>query len=130
VGIKVPLMRRTVAVALSAVLALFVLAPYVSLLAASSLTNPACCRRQKTDCSCCHSAQANSGQEHRFEAACGHCPSHQAIPGTNRLAFHAAAQSLLTVPVQLSRNQHSSNGVHFAAPDASHPKRGPPSFFA
>jgi len=119
-------MRRTLALALTAVLALLVLAPYVSLL---DLTTPACCRRQKAHCSCCQSAPQPSGQP-SLQAACTHCPSHKAFPAGNQVALYPPMASVFVSAAELLRRDVRRADFRINAEDVSHPKRGPPSFLA
>ena len=126
-GIKAKIMRRTLALALTAVLALFVLAPYVSLLDA---TTPACCRRQKAHCSCCQSSTQPSGQGTSFQGVCTHCPSHKAFPAANRVALYPPAGFVFSSALRPSRIHLRLVDRRFAVADVSHPKRGPPSFLA
>ena len=128
VGISHRFMRRTVAFALTAVLALFVLLPYLSLVAGATGNSTTCCRRKDPHCACCqHNTRASSDTAHKFAVATAVCPCHNTFLTANRTALYPVSRFVLSASLTTSQCFFHALDFRFAPADGIHFKRGPPS---
>jgi len=122
-------MRRWTATTLTAVLALFVLLPYLSLVADADSDLPMCCRGKGIHhCAMRAMAMERSSPEEglAFRAVLCRCPAQRALAPAGRLAIYPAVSALYATPLTDTAFQRHSIVFQLISQGRSHQKRGPP----
>jgi len=122
-------MQRWAAATLTAVLALFVLLPYLSLLADSESNLPPCCRRDGGHHCAMQLEMARSfaSQGTAFRTASCRCPFQKALVPVYRIAFYPAPSATVYAAVLSHPATHLQTVVSgLISKSRSHQKRGPP----
>jgi hypothetical protein len=124
-------MHRRAAATLTAVLALSVLLPYVSLLSDSESNLPACCRRNGAHhCAMMMEMARNfASQGPAFRTAACPCPFQKALTPIGRGAPYPAVLATVYAAILSHPAVHLQTIVSgLVSKSRSHQKRGPPSF--